>query len=177
MDDIEIIFDKGDEVKPVKKKRKLTEKQLENLKKGRERMAEKRRVAKENGEGIKTKKQLAEEKKQLKKGEREHIKLKTENRKIKKKTMKEITREKEEEILMKLKKDEKQVAENEKDTLLENVFHKLKIDCLKKATNVSEYKQIQHHLDGITMDILKNDDKLKEYTENTLSKLKTIEEE
>lgn len=177
MDDIEIIFDKGEEVKPVKKKRKLTEKQLENLKKGRERMAEKRRVAKENGEVIKTKKQLAEEKKALKKGEKEHIKLKTENRKIKKKTMKEIAKEKEVEILMKLQTEDKKIAENEKDTLLENVFHKLKIDCLSKAKNVSEYKTIQHHLDGITMDILKDENKLKEYTANTINKLTVIEEE
>ena len=125
---MEDIFDKGEQV--VKKpKRKLTDKQKENLRLGRERMAEKRRLAKEKGEVIKSKKQLAE-----------------------RKTMKEITKEKEDEILLKLREKEKAVAEEEKDNVLENVFHKLKIDCLSKAKNVSEYKTIQHHLDGMTMD-------------------------
>jgi len=173
---MEDIFDKGEQT--VKKpKRKLTEKQLQNLKLGRERMAEKRRVAKENGEVIKTKKQLAEEKKALKKGEKEHIKLKTDNRTKKRKTMKDIVKDKEDEILLKLKSKEKEIAEEEKDSVLENVFHKLKIDCLSKAKNVSEYKTIQHHLDGMTIDILKDDTKLKEFAMNTMDKLRTIQEE
>ena len=173
---MEDIFDKGEQV--VKKpKRKLTDKQKDNLRLGRERMAEKRRIAKENGEVIKTKKQLAEEKKLLKQGEKEHIKLKTENRKKKRKTMKEIAKEKEDEILLKLQKKDKAVAEEEKDSVLENVFHKLKIDCLSKAQNVSEYKTIEHHLDGMTMDILKDDTKLKEFAHRTMEKLRTIQEE
>tara|TARA_R110002012_G_scaffold292403_1_gene487577 strand:+ start:575 stop:1096 length:522 start_codon:yes stop_codon:yes gene_type:complete len=173
---MEDIFDKGEQV--VKKpKRKLTDKQKENLRLGRERMAEKRRLAKEKGEVIKSKKQLAEEKKALKKGEKEHTKIKTENRTKKRKTMKEITKEKEDEILLKLREKEKAVAEEEKDNVLENVFHKLKIDCLSKAKNVSEYKTIQHHLDGMTMDILKDDTKLKEFAVNTMEKLRTIQEE
>tara|TARA_R110000796_G_scaffold66664_3_gene153221 strand:- start:524 stop:1039 length:516 start_codon:yes stop_codon:yes gene_type:complete len=165
----EDIFNKpqqDEEYEVIKKpKRKLTEKQLSNLAKGRERMKIKREEAKKK-----------KEKKDVIQGEKEHIKIKTENIKKKRKTMKEITEKKEQSILEKLQQKEKKT--NKKQQSLENLFHKLKVDCLSQAKSVREYTEIKESLDGVTGEILMDDVKLKEYVEETMKPfLQTIEEE
>ncbi len=154
------------EYEVVKKpKRKLTEKQLANLAKGRERMKIKREEAKKK-----------KEKKEVIQGEKEHIKIKTENLKKKRKTMKEIAEKKEKSILEKLQQKEKK--QGKKQQSLENLFHRLKVDCLSQAKSVREYTEIKESLDGVTGEILMDDVKLKEYVSQTMKPfLQTVEEE
>ncbi len=136
-----------------KPKRVLSDKQKENLKKGREKMALKR--AKEREEKAKVKVEI--------KGSKEHQATKKENVKKKRATIKEINKKKEDEILKKLLKKDK-VKNSRID-----MFDKLKIKCLEKAKDVEEYNEIKVALDGINDDILGDNDKLKEYAKKVMS--------
>tara|TARA_R110002049_G_scaffold3325_4_gene25635 strand:+ start:64 stop:579 length:516 start_codon:yes stop_codon:yes gene_type:complete len=136
-----------------KAKRVLSDKQKENLKKGREKMALKRAKEREAKAKIKVES----------KGSKEHQNIKKENVKKKRATIKEINKKKEDEILQKLLKKDK-VKNNRID-----MFDKLKIKCLEKAKDVSEYNEIKVALDGINDDILGDNDKLKEYAKKVMS--------
>jgi len=136
-----------------KPKRVLSDKQKENLKKGREKMAIKR--AKEREEKAKVKIDT--------KGSKEHQAIKKENVKKKRATIKEINKKKEEEILNKLLKKDKV----KKSRI--NMFDTLKIKCLEKAKDVDEYNEIKVALDGINDDILGDNEKLKEYAKKVMS--------
>ena len=154
----EEIFIKDTGEPPKKTKRKLTEKQKENLAKGREKMKIKRELAKKNKE-VKTEVKVNKE---SSKDAQKHTKIKRKAIKEKRKTMKEIN----------------------KETTETNVS-KYRAECLSKAKTTSEYREIESVLDGITGDILHNEDKLKEYCKVSMSKytkkkedtMKTIIEE
>ena len=152
----EEIFIKDTAEPPKKPKRKLTEKQLENLAKGREKMKIKREQAKKN----KDVKKVVKSNKDSSKTEKEHNKIKRTTIKEKRKTMKQINKEKEEAHLQKLMKQD--------DT--ENKVSKYRAECLSKAKNVNEYRQIESVLDGITPDILHNEKKLKAYCKASMGK-------
>tara|TARA_R110002096_G_C14498796_1_gene715211 strand:+ start:362 stop:898 length:537 start_codon:yes stop_codon:yes gene_type:complete len=164
--DKEDIFKKAETEETVVKKprRKLTEKQLANLAKGRERMKLKREEAKKNKDVLQVEKK---KKKEVIQGEKEHIKLTKENLKKKRKTIKEISQKKEMAILEKLQQKEKK--ENKKKQSLEDLFHKLKVDCLSQAKSVREYTDIKESLEGIDGDILMDDTKLKDYVSKAMS--------
>ena len=157
------IFDKGDNVEikvEPKPKRKLSEKQLENLKKGREKMALKRAKEREKID-VKASKQ--------------HQKIKSTGVKQKRATIKEINKRKEDDILAKLMKKEK---DNEERSTL---FEALKVKCYGTAKNVKEYNQMKKALEGIDDSILHDDAKLKEHAIKVLEpfkkqKLDTIKE-
>ena len=152
----EEIFIKDNAEPPKKKQRKLTEKQLENLAKGREKMKLKREQAKKNKEV----KKIEKSNKESAKTEKEHNKIKRKNIKEKRKTMKQINKEKEEAHLAKLMKQDE----------TENKVSKYRAECLSKAKNVNEYREIESVLDGITPDILHNEEKLKAYCKSSMNK-------
>tara|TARA_R110002072_G_scaffold271842_1_gene431829 strand:- start:754 stop:1326 length:573 start_codon:yes stop_codon:yes gene_type:complete len=149
--------------KVVKKpKRKLTEKQLENLAKGRAKMAEKRAAAK-------LKKAETDEKKLVKSSDKcakEGQKTDKINHKEKRRTLKEINAEKEKTILARLEKEETDKY-NKKNSRMD-LFTSLKVKCLEQAKCVSEYNEIKNALDGIDEDTLHNDDKLKSYAKTIM---------
>lgn len=166
----EEIFDKEvEKIVDKKPKRKLTEKQLENLAKGREKMRLKR-------EAEKLKKEKADTK-NSDKGAKEHQKEAKKNLKTKRKTLKEINKEKQQQILAKLEKKEKeQTAKREQR---EKLFHTLKLKCLENAKSVKEYKEIESALDGIDETTLHDDEKLKAYAKSVMKPyvLSTIKED
>ena len=177
----EEIFNKEIEKVVKKPKRKLSEKQLENLAKGREKMKLKREQAKTQKDD-KTKEKV--EKKVLKESDKCAKKGQVENRKAhkeKRRTLKEINAEKEQKILERLEKQELDKS-NKKNSRMD-LFTSLKVKCLQEAKSVHEYKEIKQALDGIDEDTLHNDDKLKDYAKKVMSvytkkePLKKIEEE
>jgi len=147
------IFDKGDNA-PVepKPKRKLSEKQLENLKKGREKMALKRAVEKEK---------MAKLKKD-EKASKEHQKIKSTGLKKKRMAIKEINKQKQDDILATLMEKEKHKEERS------NLFDTLKVKCYGTAKNVKEYNQMKVALDGIDEDTLHDEKKLRAYAKKVL---------
>tara|TARA_R110002012_G_scaffold10961_1_gene49334 strand:+ start:4253 stop:4798 length:546 start_codon:yes stop_codon:yes gene_type:complete len=172
----EDIFNKEVEAVVKKPKRKLTEKQLANLAKGRERMKLKREEAKKN-------KDVKAEKKQIKESDKV-AKIQQKKKKVdfkeKRRTLKEINEEKEQQILQRLQKQDEN--KKQKKSARMDLFTSLKVKCLNKAQNVNEYNEIKEALDGIDEETLHNDDKLKKYALNVMSpyiKKKTdkIEEE
>ena len=155
----EEIFDKEiDKVVEKKPKRKLTEKQLENLAKGREKMRLKREAEK-----LKKEKGIIKE---ADKGAKQDQKEQKKALKQKRKTMKEINIEKQKAILEKLEKEEKKKSSKREER--EALYHTLKLKCLEQAKSVKEYTEIQTALDGIDEDILHNDEKLKEYAKQIM---------
>ena len=172
----EDIFDKeiADVVQSKKPKRKLTEKQLENLRIGREKMKLKRELAKKNKELAAQGKPIIQdtsgptkaEVKASDKAAKENQKNKSTNLKKKRKTLKELNAEKEALLLAKLEKEEQ--ARNEKKTTRLDLFSSLKVKCLEKAKSVKEYKEIQSALEGIDEDTLLDDEKLKAYARDIM---------
>jgi hypothetical protein len=184
----EDIFDKeiNEVVQPKKPKRKLTEKQLENLRIGREKMKLKRELAKKNKELAAQGKPIIQdttgptkaEVKASDKAAKENQKNKSNNLKKKRKTLKELNAEKEALLLAKLEKEEQ--ARNEKKTTRLDLFSSLKVKCLEKAKSVKEYKEIQSALEGIDEDTLLDDEKLKAYARTIMKpyiNLPTVKEE
>jgi len=154
----EEIFDKEIDKVVKKPKRKLTEKQLENLAKGREKMRLKREADK-----LKKEKGIVKE---ADKGAKQDQKEQKKALKVKRKTMKEINIEKQKNILEKLEKAEKKKSAKREER--EALYHTLKLKCLEKAKSVKEYTEIQTALDGIDEDILHDDEKLKDYAKEIM---------
>jgi len=152
----EDIFNKEVEAVVKKPKRKLTEKQLANLAKGRERMKLKREEAKKNKE-IKESDKVAKVQQKKKKVDF----------KEKRRTLKEINEEKEQQILQRLQKQEED--KKQKKSARMDLFTSLKVKCLNKAKDVNEYNEIKEALDGIDEETLHDDDKLKKYALNVMS--------
>lgn len=159
----EDIFNKEVEAVVKKPKRKLTEKQLANLAKGRERMKLKREEAKKN-------KEIKEEKKKIKESDKV-AKIQQKKKKVdfkeKRRTLKEINEEKEQQILQRLQKQEED--KKQKKSARMDLFTSLKVKCLNKAKNVNEYNEIKEALDGIDEETLHDDEKLKKYAINVMS--------
>lgn len=155
----EEIFDKSinDVIEtPKKPKRKLTEKQLENLKKGREKMALKRAKDKE------AKAKLEKAKKEDLNGAKEHQEIKKKNVRKKRDTLKELNKKKELEILQNLEKKEKDRSNRWE------LYEGLKVKCLEKATSVKEFNEIKDALSGINDNILDDNALLKEYCKKVM---------
>ncbi len=152
----EEIFDKSIndivEDKPKKPKRKLTEKQLENLKKGREKMAEKRKKDKE--EKAKAEKDA--------KAHQEHQDTKAKGVRKKRATIKDINKRKELAILENLQKQDK-VRTDKRD-----LYETLKVRCLETAKTVKEFNEIKDALSGINDEILNDKEALKEYCKKVI---------
>jgi len=160
----EEIFNKEIDKVVKKPKRKLTEKQLENLAKGREKMKLKREQAKAEKESKVAIKVIKESDKCAKKGQVE----KRKGHKEKRRTLKEINKEKEDKILQRLEKQEADKLIKTKSRL--DLFTNLKVKCLQEAKSVKDYKEIKQALDGIDEDTLHDDKKLKEYARNVMGK-------
>lgn len=166
------IFNKEIEVIVSPKKRKarqLTQKQLDNLAKGRAAMAEKRKVEKDKREAEKLKK------KDIIDGENLHIEIKQKGTKQKRRTLKEINKSKMEAIYMKLQKEEEQlIKEREgKEEKLDN----LKLVCLSKAKSVKEYTEIKNALERVNVDLLMDTQKLKQYAVEVMNPYLSRQEE
>jgi hypothetical protein len=133
------------EVKP-KKKRQLTEKQLEGLRKGREKMAEKRKM----------KKALTEKKKALQKkdGEASKQNLQTEKkeRKAKKKAVEKSIKQ---ELTFKEKKERAEKSSSK--------FNKIKLKALDSIKTSKELEEFEKVMKGVSNDMAKNPEKLYEY--------------
>tara|TARA_R110000803_G_scaffold172802_1_gene235602 strand:- start:835 stop:1488 length:654 start_codon:yes stop_codon:yes gene_type:complete len=170
----EEVFDKVAEEVVKKPKRKLTEKQLENLAKGRERMKEKReadKIAKEAGKPTATeiKKEKVKKQKEIKvdnKTAKEGQTIVKERKKEKRRTLKEINKDKENAILQRLEKED--ADKTNKNNARLDLFTSLKIKCLEQAKSLKEYSEIQQALNGIDDDTLHNDVALKEYAKQVM---------
>ena len=123
-----------------KPKRKLSEKQLANLAKGREKMRLKRLAAKQD-----------------KVGHKEHKKVASTSIKKKRNILKEQAALKEQEIL---KEIEQKDAERDE---YESRFLSAKMRCLEQAKSVREYKEIKGVIDGLDYETLKDEAKLEAY--------------
>jgi len=152
----EEIFDKNEEevevVKP-KPKRKLTEKQLANLAKGRAKMAEKRKA--KNAELKKSEKEKKIIVKEEKKAVKEIKKEKTEAKKKRNKLLKE--QEKEEAHFKALK--EKEIEELRNKQLSD--FQQLRTRYLTACKTTEDYTKLKAHLDSIDEDTVLDRNKLK----------------
>ena len=131
--------------KVVKKKRQLTEKQLENLRLGREKMKQKR---------AEKKKMLQNEKKAVK----ENVKIHKEQKKEKKKnrkTSEQATKHKEE-LLRKKKEEEIKKVHAEKL----GRFDDMKSKWLLKTNTIEDYETVEKELDTIPEEVIVDDEKL-----------------
>ena len=163
MGDSEIFEKDGVEieiVKEKKKKRKLTEKQLENLRLGREKMKAKREALKK------------EKEKELKRLAKEDKKAVKENKVIKKENKK--SRRVNTELSKKAEEHRKKLLENKRIKLLEkenemlrksqanklSKFEDLRSRWLLKADNLEDYDTISEELDSIPEEIILDDQKL-----------------
>jgi len=160
----EEIFNKEIDKVVKKPKRKLTEKQLENLAKGREKMKLKREKLKAEKESKLAVKIVKESDKCAKKGQVE----KRKGHKEKRRTLKEINKEKEDKILQRLEKQEADKLNKTKSRL--DLFTNLKVKCLQEAKSVKDYNEIKQALDGIDEVTLHDDNKLKEYAKGVMGK-------
>lgn len=158
----EEIFNKKVDNVVKKPKRKLTEKQLANLALGREKMRLKRELAKKNKE----QKQMIKEDNFEAKLVKETQKKKRVQHKEKRRTLKEINAEKEQQILQRLEKQ--QTEKDNKKSARMDLFTTLKVKCLEQAKTVAQYNEIKAHLDGIDEDTLHNDNKLKDYAKSVM---------
>lgn len=89
-----------------------------------------------------------------------HTKIKRKAIKEKRKTMKEINKERELAHFARLQKRETK----------ETNVSKYRAECLSKAKTTAEYREIESVLDGITGDILHDEEKLKEYCKKSMTK-------
>ena len=153
---MEDIFIKPTTEPKSKPKRKLTEKQLASLAQGREKMRLKREENKKKA-GVKA---VVKADKETSKALKEHNTIKKKGLKEKRKTLKQINKEKEALHLQKLQKQEK----------LEENVSSYRTECLSKAKTTAEYREIESVLDGITPDILHDKEKLKSYCKTSMSK-------
>tara|TARA_A100000171_G_scaffold47086_1_gene52657 strand:+ start:282 stop:923 length:642 start_codon:yes stop_codon:yes gene_type:complete len=172
----EEIFDKDDDKpdspepeKPKKPKRKLTEKQLANLAKGRAKMAEKRRLKNAGLKEEKEKKKKEEkQKKEIVKEEKKAVKdikkEKKEQKAIRNRLLKEQARE--EEYFKELKARE--IEELKNNQLSE--FQQLRTRYLLNCKTSKEYAELKEHLDTIDEETVLDRTKLRGALLNMISK-------
>lgn len=132
--------------KQGKPKRQLTEKQLEGLRKGREKMAEKRRI----------KKAMEEKKKALQKKD---VEATNENTKTEKKERQAKKKAVEESVKQELSYKEKK-AKAEKS---QKKFNKLKVEALEKIKSSKEMEEFEKIMNGVSNDMAKNPEMLYRY--------------
>ena len=140
------------EVLPVKKKkRKLTEKQLDNLRIGREKMKAKR-------ERLKEEKEEREKLKNEKVAVKENVKIKKVVKRERKTNMKaqEEARKHRESLLK--KKEAETVLKTQADRL--SHFEDLRSKWLQKTTTIEEYDTVEKELDSIPEEVIIDEDTL-----------------
>lgn len=162
-DEIFIKDDSNSEPEIVKKpKRKLTEKQLANLAKGRAKMAEKRRLKNQglSKEEIKKNKEDEKLKKVVVKEEKKAVKdIKKEKKEAKKKKNRLLLeQEREEFYFQELKERELEQLQNKK---ISN-FQQIRTRYLTACKTTEEFSQLKAHLDSIDEETVLDDTKLKE---------------
>ena len=134
--------------KPKKKKRQLTQKQLDGLKRGREKMAEKRKL----------KKAMEDKKKELaKKKEEDKVIIETskqhkEKRAEKKKQVK-YSEEQEKDYKMKKEKQKKSMDK----------FNKIKLAAIQYLKTEEEVAEFENIMKGVSQEMSKNPESLYEY--------------
>ena len=133
--------------KPKKSKRKLTQKQIDALAKGRARMAEKR------------KQKLANDKM-----EKAAVKQKKEQRAVARNTLKE------QEVLEKIKIREKEEAKRNKIEERAKIWEDARVHCLGKCKTVEQYGKVEEILNKVKFDDFKDPDgienRFRQYLEN-----------
>lgn len=157
-DEIFVKDESAPEPEIVKKpKRKLTEKQLANLAKGRAKMAEKRRL---KNQGLKEKKEEEKEKKIIVKEEKKAVKeIKKEKKEAKKKKNRLLLEQEREELyFQELKERELEQLQNDK---ISN-FQQIRTRYLTACKTTEEFSQLKAHLDSIDEETVLDDNKLKE---------------
>ena len=146
-------------VKEVKVKRKLTEKQLENLRVGRAKMKAKREMLKREKEQgkklIKEEKQIIKESKEIKKEVKKQRKSKLHYAELQKLHLKKLKDEREEK--QRLEQEEKARIINEKKILR---FEEAKTDLLLKTQNIEQYEIVEEELEQIEESTIIDDAKL-----------------
>ena len=164
--EVDELFD-NIEIKPVvKKKRVLTQKQLDNLAKGREKMKAKREALKKEQEEkglLKKEKKAVKENKQIKKQNKV-------NKKQNKKLNEEALSHREKLILNKQKKQQAEKLSK---------FDDLKSKWLCKTETIEDYDLVKEELDNIEEEDILDDDKLETSLLSIMKKYKgeDIEEE
>ena len=149
-------------VKPEKKKRKLTEKQLENLRIGREKMAAKRAA-------LKKEKEAKQIQKEDKKAVKQNKVIKKENKREKKKNT-ESQKKAEEHKKALLEKRKQRELQKEQEALKAKQatklsrFDDLRSKWLLKTNDIEEYEKVENELDSIPEEVIVDDNAL----ENTL---------
>lgn len=130
--------------KPDKPKRKLTQKQLDALARGREKQKAKREAKK----GIlKKEKEAVKENKALKKEQKKDRKVKI------------LEQEKAINHLNNLRTKKREKEEDEKINRFSNIVN----DFLGKTKNEDEYNKLKEEIENIPRDVLLDDEKLKNY--------------
>tara|TARA_R110000796_G_scaffold85759_3_gene185915 strand:+ start:1971 stop:2495 length:525 start_codon:yes stop_codon:yes gene_type:complete len=146
-------------VKEVKVKRKLTEKQLDNLRVGRAKMKAKREMLKREKEQgkklIKEEKQIIKESKEIKKEVKKERKSKLHYAELQKLHLKKLKDEREEK--QHLEQEEKERIINEKKIIR---FEDAKTNLLLKTQNVEQYEIVENELDQIDEETIIDDAKL-----------------
>ncbi len=163
MSDTEL-FDNVEVKKVVKKKRVLTQKQLDNLAKGRAKMKEKREALKKE-----------QDKKGLLKKEKKAVKENTTIKKQKKIKKKQEKKDQDEAMTHRqkllLNKQKKQQAEKL------SKFDDLKSKWLCKTETIEDYDLVKEELDSIPEEDILDDDKLETSLLSIMQKYKGEDEE
>lgn len=152
-----------EQIEVVKKpKRKLTEKQLANLAKGRAKMAEKRKAKRE------AEKKVLKEKKLIVKEEKKAVKEIKSQKKEQKKKQKELLREQhiEESYFQELKQREIDQLRSDKISR----FQQIRTRYLTNCKTTKEFTELKKHLDEIEEDDIVDEIKLKKKLLNMISK-------
>lgn len=146
-------------VKTVKPKRKLTEKQLENLRVGREKMKAKREMLKREQQQqkrlIKEEKQIIKEGKEIKKEQKKEKRSKLRYAELQKLHLKKLKDERD--LKHKIEHEEKEKAKNEKKLL---DFEDAKTELLLKTSSVQQYEIVEDELNNIEEQTIIDDHKL-----------------
>lgn len=166
------LFENIEIVEKKKPKRKLTEAQLQNLKRGREKMAEKRRLLKE--EKLKGLKVVKEDKKAVK----ENIKIKIEQKKVRKRKTKNQAEELAHLDLIR----EKRRIEAEEDLRREqgeklSRFADLRSKWVQKTETEAQYEELTSVLDTIPEETILDDKQLETTLLDLMERYKNGERE
>lgn len=146
-------------VKEVKVKRKLTEKQLNNLRIGREKMKAKREMLKREAEQkkklVKEEKKVIKEGKEIKKEQKKEKKSKLRYAEMQKLHLKKLKEERD--LKKRIEEEEKVKAKNEKKIL---DFEDAKTELLLKTNSVEQYEVVENELSNIEEETIIDDHKL-----------------
>jgi hypothetical protein len=139
--------------KAPKAKKQLSERQLEGLKKGRERMAEKR----------KEKKVIENKKKALMEMDKKVVEENTSKNKKERKEKKEKIADSEEKLSFAIRKERGEKSLNK--------FNKIKLDTVDKIKSMDDLKEFETIMGGVSNDMAKNPEKLYAYLEEHANRL------